>query len=184
MFCGRRQSGKEQPLLISFVIAAVLIGLDQLTKYLATVYLAPVGTMPFLPGVMELHYVLNDGAAFSFLSGFAWAPTFFVVVTGVALAALAGYFLWKKPSSWLERWAFILVFAGGLGNWIDRLRNGYVVDFFATTFIDFAVFNVADCFICVGAGLLVLWVLLQELRAKSARSGQDPQQEARQDENA
>ena len=56
-------------MLSTIVITALLIALDQLTKYLATLYLAPVGTLPFLPGIMELHYILNDGAAFSILAG-------------------------------------------------------------------------------------------------------------------
>ena len=96
---------------------------------------------------------------------------------GLALAALAVYFFWKKPSSWLERWVFILIFSGGLGNLIDRVLNGYVVDFFATTFMNFAVFNVADCFVCVGAALFVIAVLRQELNAKK-------EQKAGTDENA
>lgn len=102
---------------------------------------------------------------------------FLIVVTGLALAALAVYFFWKKPSSWLERWVFILIFSGGLGNLIDRVLNGYVVDFFATTFMNFAVFNVADCFVCVGAALFVIAVLRQELNAKK-------EQKAGTDENA
>ena len=165
------------PLLISVIIIIALTGLDQLTKHLATVYLAPVGAMPFIPGVMELRYVLNDGAAFSMLADAEWGRVFLIVVTGLALAALAVYFFWKKPSSWLERWVFILIFSGGLGNLIDRVLNGYVVDFFATTFMNFAVFNVADCFVCVGAALFVIAVLRQELNAKK-------EQKAGTDENA
>lgn len=107
---------RNVPLLISVIIIIALTGLDQLTKHLATVYLAPVGAMPFIPGVMELRYVLNDGAAFSMLADAEWGRVFLIVVTGLALAALAVYFFWKKPSSWLERWVFILIFSGGLGN--------------------------------------------------------------------
>ena len=181
----RRESGfskcqsKERnvPLLISVIIIIALTGLDQLTKHLATVYLAPVRAMPFIPGVMELRYVLNDGAAFSMLADAEWGRVFLIVVTGLALAALAVYFFWKKPSSWLERWVFILIFSGGLGNLMDRVLNGYVVDFFATTFMNFAVFNVADCFVCVGAALFVIAVLRQELNAKK-------EQKAGTDENA
>ena len=168
---------RNVPLLISVIIIIALTGLDQLTKHLATVYLAPVGAMPFIPGVMELRYVLNDGAAFSMLADAEWGRVFLIVVTGLALVALAVYFFWKKPSSWLERWVFILIFSGGLGNLIDRVLNGYVVDFFATTFMNFAVFNVADCFVCVGAALFVIAVLRQELNAKK-------EQKAGTDENA
>ena len=110
---------RNVPLLISVIIILALTGLDQLTKHLATVYLAPVGSMPFIPGVMELRYVLNDGAAFSMLADAEWGRVFLIVVPGLALAALAVYFFWKKPSSWLERWVFILIFSGGLGNLID-----------------------------------------------------------------
>lgn len=137
--------------------------LDQLTKYFAQLYLQPVGTMPFIPGIMELRFVLNDGAAFS---SFAGARLFLILFTGIAIAALAVYLLWKKPPKRLERTALVLLIGGGLGNLIDRVRTGVVVDFFATTFVDFAVFNVADCFVCVGAVMLILYVFLEE-RKKS-----------------
>ncbi len=137
--------------------------LDQLTKYFAQLYLQPVGTMPFIPGIMELRFVLNDGAAFS---SFAGARLFLILFTGIAIAALAVYLLWKKPPKRLERTALVLLIGGGLGNLIDRVRTGVVVDFFATTFVDFAVFNVADCFVCVGAAMLILYVFLEE-RKKS-----------------
>ena len=137
--------------------------LDQLTKYFAQLYLQPVGTMPFIPGIMELRFVLNDGAAFS---SFAGARLFLILFTGIAIAALAVYLFWKKPPKRLERTALVLLIGGGLGNLIDRVRTGVVVDFFATTFVDFAVFNVADCFVCVGAAMLILYVFLEE-RKKS-----------------
>lgn len=137
--------------------------LDQLTKYFAQLYLQPVGTMPFIPGIMELRFVLNDGAAFS---SFAGARLFLILFTGIAIAALAVYLFWKKPPKRLERTALALLIGGGLGNLIDRVRTGVVVDFFATTFVDFAVFNVADCFVCVGAAMLILYVFLEE-RKKS-----------------
>ncbi len=162
-------------MIISFVLVALLIGLDQLTKYLATAFLAPVGVCPFIPGVMELRYVRNEGAAFSLLADAAWGRAFLIVVTALALAALAGWFIRKKPNLWWERWTFILIFSGGIGNLIDRIAHGSVVDFFATTFIDFAVFNVADCFVCVGAGLLALLMLRQELGAAKTSGGDTPQ---------
>ena len=137
--------------------------LDQLTKYFAQLYLQPVGTMPFIPGIMELRFVLNDGAAFS---SFAGARLLLILFTGIAIAALAVYLFWKKPPKRLERTALVLLIGGGLGNLIDRVRTGVVVDFFATTFVDFAVFNVADCFVCVGAAMLILYVFLEE-RKKS-----------------
>jgi signal peptidase II len=148
--------------LVSIILTtALLVAVDQFTKYLATTYLAPVGAMPFIPGVMELRYVLNDGMAFSLLSG---KQLFLILVTGFALTLLAAYLLVKRPSNFWERFALILVLAGGIGNLIDRIRAGVVVDFFATTFIDFAVFNVADCFVCVGVALLFVDAVYQEVR--------------------
>ena len=87
--------------------------LDQLTKYFAQLYLQPVGTMPFIPGIMELRFVLNDGAAFS---SFAGARLFLILFTGIAIAALAVYLFWKKPPKRLERTALVLLIGGGLGN--------------------------------------------------------------------
>ena len=159
-------------MLISVIIIIALTGLDQLTKHLATVYLAPVGAMPFIPGVMELRYVLNDGAAFSMLADAEWGRVFLIVVTGLALAALAVYFFWKKPSSWLERWVFILIFSGGLGNLIDRVLNGEVVDYINLLFMRFAVFNFADICVCVGVALWVLVIFLDELHADDAAKEQ------------
>ena len=112
--------------------------------------------------------------AFSMLSG---RQTLLIVVTGITLAALVWYLFFKRPQARTERVAVCLIIAGGLGNLIDRVTAGRVIDFFATTFIDFAVFNVADCFVCVGAALFVIAVLRQELNAKK-------EQKAGTDENA
>ena len=161
-------------MIISLIAMVALVALDQISKYFATLYLAPVGVMPFIPGVMELRYVLNDGAAFSMFSGGnAWI---LITVTSVALTAMCVWFFWKKPSCALVRAAFILVIAGGVGNLIDRVLNGHVVDFFATTFMNFAVFNVADCFVCVGVVLLLIAVLRDEAKnKKQAQPSSDAQ---------
>ena len=155
---GEASASQRPRRLWTIAAAALLVALDQLTKYLATEHLRPVGSLPFLPGVMELRYVLNDGIAFSMFAGMRWL---LIAVTGAALCVLFVYLMCKRPVSrieWLEYGSWVLVLGGGVGNLIDRVRTGYVVDFFATTFIDFAVFNVADCFITVGIALLILSV--------------------------
>ena len=146
-------------MLIYAILILLLVGADQLTKYLAASYLAPVGTAPFLPGIMELRYVENDGMAFSMLSG---RQTLLIVVTGITLAALVWYLFFKRPQVRAERVAVCLI--------IDRVTAGRVIDFFATTFIDFAVFNVADCFVCIGGALWVLAVLLAERKNKKGQA--------------
>lgn len=169
-------------MLVTVLTTVFLVAVDQYTKYLATVHLAPVGTMPFIPGVLELRFVLNDGAAFSIFSGNRW---FLIVLTGIALAALAVYLFWKKPQNKFEYISLLLIFAGGLGNLIDRVRSGVVVDFFATTFMDFAVFNMADCFVCVGVALLFLHVVVDESKKAKAQKridAQPPAQDGKNDE--
>lgn len=151
-------------MLASILAVAAILAADQFTKFLATTYLAPVGAMPFLPGLMELRYVLNDGMAFSMLAGARWL---LIVITGAALAALGWYTVVKREKqSRLEHAALLMVIGGGVGNLIDRVLHGYVVDFFATTFVDFAVFNVADCFVVVGVILLAVAILRQEFATK------------------
>lgn len=150
---------------MSVLIIAAIIVLDQVTKWLATAYLAPVGTMPFLPGIMELRYVLNDGMAFSMLAGARWL---LIAVTAAALAVMCWWaFRKQKSQPRLERFSLLMVIGGGIGNLIDRVLHGYVVDFFATTFVDFAVFNVADCFVVVGMILLIGSVIWEEYGHKN-----------------
>ncbi|MEG1549173.1 MAG: signal peptidase II [Ruthenibacterium sp.] len=157
-------------MIFTVFLTAALVILDQITKMLATTYLAPVGVLPFIPGVMQLRYILNDGAAFSILSGNRF---FLIAVTSVALLALTLYLLFKKPQSRFEHFAWVLILAGGIGNLIDRVLHGVVVDFFEVTFMNFAVFNVADCFVCVGAALLLLFFVLEEVKNKKGTSHAD-----------
>lgn len=157
-------------MLFTIISIAAMVGLDQLTKYWATLALAPDKTAPFLPGIMELRYVLNDGAAFSVFSGKVWGQWFLIAVTSAALLAVLYVLFFKRARlDKLGYAALLLIEAGGIGNLIDRVLNGYVVDFFATTFVDFAVFNVADCFVSVGVVLLAAYYIRSELAAKKAR---------------
>lgn len=147
--------------LFTLVSALVLVGVDQGLKYWATIALQPVEQMPLIPHVIGLRFILNDGAAFGMLSG---KQAFLQIVTGVALAALLVYLLMKKPDTKLEYAAFLLIFAGGVGNMIDRVLNGVVVDYIELLFMNFAVFNFADILVCVGVGLLFLALLLPEFK--------------------
>ena len=163
---------------ICFVIGGLaLAALDQLIKVWATTYLLPVGSRPLIPGFIELRYVLNDGMAFSLLSGRRWL---LIGVTGVVLLAVAiALIVHKMPR--LERIVWMLVLGGGLGNLIDRVRTGVVVDYLNFQFIDFPVFNFADICVCTGVGLLVLSLLLdlrKERRADAAAPVQSEQNDA------
>ena len=146
-------------MLLTILLCAGLIGIDQLLKLWAVKSLAPVGAMPLIPHVMELRYVENNGAAFNLLSG---RQVLLIVFTGAILLAGAYILLFRRPKDKLEYAAYVMVFSGGVGNLIDRIANGYVVDYLATLFINFAVFNFADILVCVGVALLVIAVFRAE----------------------
>lgn len=146
--------------LLSLLGAAVLVVLDQLIKHWATAALLPVGSMEVLPGIVELRYCLNDGMAFSMLAGKQWL---LIGVTSVMLVAvLVMLFVRKMPLA--ERIAWTLVLGGGVGNLIDRVLNGVVVDYINVLFMHFAIFNFADICVCVGVGLLMLVLLLDSTK--------------------
>lgn len=135
--------------LFSLCIAAA----DQAVKYLTVLNIPLSGEIPFLPGLLQLTYVQNNGAAFSSFQGQQWLfALIFVVFTGLIV-----WEYYKKPMGFVpfERWCIAAIYGGGLGNMIDRVRLGYVVDMFETTFVEFPVFNVADCFITCGCILLM-----------------------------
>ena len=148
--------------MLSYILAVIsavfLLGTDQLTKYLVVAGIPLGGHVPFLPGILELTYVRNDGAAFSSFAGMQWLfALIFLVFTGAVL-----YEYFKKPMGFtkFERWCIAAVYGGGLGNMIDRLRLGYVVDMLNTQFMNFPVFNVADCFITCGCIALLISLAL------------------------
>ena len=146
--------------LLSLLGAAVLVVLDQLIKHWATAALLPVGSMEVLPGIVELRYCLNDGMAFSMLAG---KQGLLIGVTSVMLVAvLVMLFVRKMPLA--ERIAWTLVLGGGVGNLIDRVLNGVVVDYINVLFMHFAIFNFADICVCVGVGLLMLVLLLDSTK--------------------
>ena len=140
------------------LFAAGIVAADQLTKYLTVSNLALGERIPFLPGLIRFTYVQNTGAAFSSFEGQQWLFALIFVVFTVLL--LWEYFKKPMPFSKLERWCIAAIYGGGLGNMIDRVRLGYVVDMIETEFITFPVFNVADCFITCGCILLMVSLVL------------------------
>ncbi|MBQ9097785.1 MAG: signal peptidase II [Clostridia bacterium] len=112
---------------------------------------------PIIDGVFHITYARNTGAAFSMFASF---PEFTTILTCVLILALIGYIIYSKPKKHLELTAFTLMISGGIGNLVNRLTLGYVVDFFDFRLINFAIFNTADVFICVGAGLFILSTFL------------------------
>ena len=150
---------------IWFILMALIVFVDQLTKYLTVFYLKPVDTVPLIQNVLHLTYVENRGAAFGMLSENRWV---FMTVSIVAILLLAVYLIWKKPK---DKWVCLslsFIIGGGIGNMIDRVALGYVVDMIDFRLIHFAVFNVADSFVCVGAGILMVWLIVTGFREYKA----------------
>lgn len=129
------------------------LGLDRLVKILSVSRLKQIGSVDLIPGVFRLTYCENTGAAFSILSG---KTAFFIIVTLILTGLIAYLVLSGKVRSALCRVCLVSVAAGGIGNLIDRIAYGYVVDTFDFYLIDFAVFNVADIFVTCGGILFVM----------------------------
>ena len=127
--------------------------LDQLTKWLTVTKIPLYGHVRVIDGLFHFTNVKNFGAAFSSLEGMRWL---FVVI----FAALTVLIIWEyrkkaMPFNTFERWCIMAIYGGGLGNVIDRVRLGYVIDMIEVDFMEFAVFNVADCFITCGCIALI-----------------------------
>ena len=145
---------------IPVITVILLCALDQLTKHLAVLYLKDSDPLVLWDGVFELQYVENRGAAFGIFQGH---QTAFFILT-VAVAALLVWFFIKIPSQrqyFLLKIPVVVCFTGAIGNFIDRVSQGYVVDFFYFKLIDFPVFNVADIYITCSAVFFVILFLFK-----------------------
>ena len=148
--------------------SAIILGgilLDQLTKWLSVKFLTAVDTVPLIKGVLHLTYVENTGAAFGMLKDHRWV---FILISTVTIVAFLAYLYLGHAESRLYGISFAMIISGGIGNMIDRLALGYVVDFIDFRLINFAVFNGADSFVCVGAGLMILALILELKREAAA----------------
>ena len=145
-------------LLLYLLFTGAIVAADQITKYLTIVNIPLAADVPFIPGLLQLTYVRNTGAAFSSFEGQQWL--FALVFVVFTVLVIYEYRKKSMPFTTLERWCIFAIYGGGLGNMIDRIRLGYVVDMIETTFIDFPVFNVADCFITCGCILLMAHLIL------------------------
>ena len=171
--------------IIAVVLILVGVGLDQLTKYLVVSNMALHESIDIIPGVFRFTYIQNDGAAFGSLDNARWV---FMILSTVAIIGILAYMFWKKPQNKLMLAALTLIVSGGIGNMIDRIALGYVIDF-----LDFCafpkiwmwVFNVADSFVCIGAGLLILWLvrdMIRDYKTEKAKKAQSASEEPKNDE--
>lgn len=153
----RRSVSMNRKILL-FLTVALPVAADQLTKHLAVLYLKGQAPKVLIPGILELQYLENRGAAFSMLQGQQW---FFYILTAVFLTGVF-LFLHRLPDTRRMlplRLAVLFLSAGAIGNFIDRLLHRYVVDFIYVSCIDFPVFNVADICVTLSVAALILLVL-------------------------
>lgn len=153
---------------VSLVVIAVLTAVDQLTKYAAVNTVKVNGPKDFLFGLFQFRYVENTGAAFS---SFSEKTELLSVLTVIILVGCLAVLLSRKIKTKFMNFSLMLIIAGGLGNVIDRIWHGFVVDFIEPVFIDFAVFNFADCCITVGAFCMIgcqIYDIISEQKKKKA----------------
>ena len=148
---------KQKRRMLVLLPVFLLVLLDQLTKKAAVMYLKGKDAFSLIPGVFELQYLENRGAAFGALQNQRW---FFILVVFLVLAALIWCFLRLPEEKHYRPLAIlsILIAAGAIGNMIDRILNGYVIDFFYFSLIDFPIFNVADIYVTLS--MLTLFLLI------------------------
>jgi signal peptidase II len=143
------------------LLAAAVVLLDQLSKTFSTQLAAARGSTVVIPGVLGLTCIHNTGASWGILSG---RTTLLLAVTALVCAVIFAALLLHRPKWGLPRIALAMVLGGAVGNALDRLADGYVTDMLETLFMDFPIFNVADCFITVGGILFCAALLLEERR--------------------
>lgn len=145
------------------VMIVLIVAFDQLTKYLAQVYLIDGKIVSFIPKAVQFRYAENTGMAFSMLSGGRWL---FIGLTLVVCVGVLWYMFSNRCKSLWLYWSMGVVVSGGLGNLIDRALYGFVVDFIEPIFIDFAVFNIADCAVTCGAVVLIGYLVIDVFNSK------------------
>ena len=147
------------------IIVAILIGLDQMIKYWALNYLQAVGSIPIINNVFNLTYVENRGAAFGMLQN---NQIIFIIVAAIA-SCYGLYYLHTKKMNNIGKVGILLIISGAIGNLIDRVRLGFVIDYLDFHVIWSYVFNLADCFVVVGTVLLCIYILTSEEDKKQVK---------------
>ncbi len=150
--------------MLIYILAAIfIVAFDQITKILTSRIFSLGESKVIIPNILSFANVHNEGAAFGILQG---ARVFFIIMTLAVILLVTIYIVRTKPQSKLERWALCFMAGGAVGNFIDRAAFGYVRDFIQVEFIDFPVFNIADCFVCIGAGLYILYAFSDMFKKK------------------
>lgn len=153
--------------MIYFIIAALVVMLDQVAKYFITIQMTPGVDVPLIPGIIHLTYIENTGAAFSFMSDMRWV---LVIVSAIVIIVLIiGMIKYKDKIDPIGKLALAAILGGAVSHLFDRAVLGYVVDFLEFDFVRFAVMDVADWFITVGGIVFCIYYLVSSSKNDSLR---------------
>ena len=155
---------------IAFIVMAILVTVDQVIKYFVEVNLKPISVRPLIPGFIQLHYHRNDGAMMGVLDGEITTVTILAVICMIGIIILMFTDLIKTKLDYI---CIVMIATGGIGNILDRICRGYVVDYIEYLFVDFYIFNFADCLITVGAFLMIfyqIYLLIKEIKVKKGQN--------------
>ena len=154
---------KQRPFVLISTIAIVI--LDQLSKMQILSFTNGQTTRENffkIDGLLGFCYIKNEGAAFGMLANHRWV---FMSATSLLIIAVMAYLFFKKVNDKLLLLSLAMIVGGGIGNMIDRIAYGYVIDFIEFLFVDFYVFNIADSFVVVGCGLMILYIIIDSIKA-------------------
>ena len=144
--------------MLYFIIISLILVFDIFTKYLSSFYFK-VSEIEVIKNILYFTYGENRGAAFGIMQNKQW---FFILITLILIIAMILYILKVKPQDILLKLSLSFIIGGGIGNLIDRVFKGYVVDFIDLRIINYPVFNIADCFVVIGAVLLCVYILFSK----------------------
>jgi signal peptidase II len=155
-------------LLLTFIVAVIVIAADQASKFWVETVLRKTIDIPIWNGVFHFYYMENTGAAFGMLPGFKWV---FLALSATAALLIAAFVIYKRRGlHWSLYLPLGMIMGGAVGNMIDRVRLGYVLDFMYFKLINFAIFNVADASLVVGSILMGVYLLFIHERVSKRRS--------------
>jgi signal peptidase II len=154
---------KKRYFVFNSLLFLLIVASDQLSKYWAVATLKGAEGIALLPGVLQLTYVENSGAAFGIFQN---QRMFFLIITILIFLAFGIYIRWRRPESRLFWLSLSLIMGGAVGNLIDRIRLSYVVDMIDFRLINFPVFNIADTFVVIGTIFLCAYILFYEQQEK------------------
>lgn len=147
--------------IISVILIVLLVGVDQLIKCFVDIYLKPIGSTMVLPGVLQFSYYENDGAMMGMMSGKTTVMTVFAALC----LLLVGFILYSGKLGYrIDFWCVVFITAGGIGNLIDRVFRGFVIDYIEVLFVDFYIFNFADCLVTCAAFVIIISQIYQFVR--------------------